>query len=236
VSEPTADYALQVHGLCKSFDTPGEPLVVLNGIDLDVVTGTSMSVMGESGSGKSTFLHIVGTLERPTSGNVRVGGVDPFSLSAEKLARFRNTEIGFIFQDHHLLPQLTVLENVLIPTLVGDHNRADAEERVRSLIDKVGLTPRIGHRPAELSGGERQRTAVARALVNGPKLLLCDEPTGNLDLKTSQAIGHLFNELRSTTGVSFIVVTHSAHFAALFDRQFQIVSGALVENTPANAG
>lgn len=235
MSEPPTEYALRVQGLCKSFETPGDPLVVLDGIDLDVEAGTSISVMGESGSGKSTLLHIVGTLERPTAGSVRVGGADAFSLSPEKLAKFRNTEIGFIFQDHHLLPQCTVLENVLIPTLVGGHDRAAAEDRARTLIEKVGLTPRIGHRPAELSGGERQRTAVARALVNSPGLLLCDEPTGNLDQKTSRSIGDLFGELRKATGASFVVVTHSAEFAALFDRQYRLIDGILEESGPPAA-
>lgn len=233
MSEPSSESALQVKGLCKSFATPGDPLVVLDGVELEIKSGESIAIMGESGSGKSTLLHIIGTLDHPSSGSVRIAGSDPFALSSGALAKFRNAQIGFVFQDHHLLPQCTVLENVLIPTLVGDHDPAAAEDRARTLIEKVGLTPRIGHRPAELSGGERQRTAVARALVNSPGLLLCDEPTGNLDQKTSHSIGDLFQDLQKATGASFVVVTHSADFAALFDRQYRIVNGILKEDAAA---
>src|SRR5215213_5862150 len=175
---------LEVRNLTKDYPTRGEPLRVLKGIDLDLAAGDALAVMGPSGSGKSTLLYVIGTLDAPTSGTVKPDGVDPFALPERDAARFRNARIGFVFQDHHLLPQCDVLENVLVPTL--PHARASRKELevdAKKLLDSVGLGHRLTHRPAELSGGERQRVAVARALIQKPALILADEPTGNLDQK-----------------------------------------------------
>jgi lipoprotein-releasing system ATP-binding protein len=183
--------------------------------------------MGPSGSGKSTLLHILGTLDRPTSGSVRLDGKDPFILSEPELADFRNRRIGFVFQDHHLLPQCSVLENVLIPTLIGPDKRDDAVNWASELLSRVGLSGRLDHRPAELSGGERQRVAVARALIRHPLLLLADEPTGNLDRHTAQAIGQLLLELHRQEETVLVVVTHSLELARNFPRRMEMADGAL---------
>ena len=186
---------LEVRDIRREFPTHGEPLVVLDGVSFDLGRGRSIAIMGPSGSGKSTLLHILGTLDRPTSGKVSLDGVDPFALSAAEQATLRNSKIGFVFQEHHLLPQCSVMENVLIPTLVGGARQGDQlEKRAAELLERIGLQDRLEHRPAELSGGERQRVAVARAMINSPIMLLCDEPTGNLDRKTSDSIGELFRE------------------------------------------
>ena len=188
--------------------------------------------MGPSGSGKSTLLNIIGTLETPTRGRVRVDGVDPFALPEPQLAAFRNRHVGFVFQDHHLLPQCSVLENVLVPTLVavgGDRSAFEAE--ARRLLDRVGLSGRLEHRPAELSGGERQRVAIARALVRKPKLLLADEPTGNLDRKTAHGVGELLTELHRQEGTVLLVVTHSPDLAKLFPRRAEMADGRLEPRT-----
>ncbi|MEK6237742.1 MAG: ABC transporter ATP-binding protein, partial [Planctomycetales bacterium] len=172
---------LLVDELTKSFPARSGDLDVLRGISLELSAGENMAIMGPSGCGKSTLLHILGTLDSPTSGSVSIGGRDPFSLSEPELAKFRNHAVGFIFQDHHLLPQCTVLENVLLPTLASGNAGADQVDRAKELLQRVGLQDRLDHRPAELSGGERQRVAVARSLILKPTLLLADEPTGNLD-------------------------------------------------------
>src|SRR6516165_8457525 len=187
--------SLQVNHLCKEYPTRSGPLSVLRGISLELHPGEALAVMGPSGSGKSTLLHILGTLDRPTAGTVTLDGTDPFTLTEPALADFRNRHIGFVFQDHHLLPQCSVLENVLIPTLVARDVRAGAENRARQLLARIGLAERLDHRPAELSGGERQRVAVARALILEPILLLADEPTGNLDRGTARGVGQLLLEL-----------------------------------------
>jgi len=220
--------ALHVSELCKDYPTPSGPLSVLRGIGLELQPGEALAVMGPSGCGKSTLLHILGTLDRPTSGSVRLDGKDPFALAEPELADFRNRHIGFIFQDHHLLPQCSVLENVLIPTLVGDNDRSAAEKWARSLLDRVGLSERLGHRPAELSGGERQRVAVARALVQHPMLLLADEPTGNLDRRSAQSVGQLLLDLHGQEKTVLVVVTHSAELARSFPRQMEMNDGTLV--------
>jgi lipoprotein-releasing system ATP-binding protein len=225
---------LVVRGLRREFPTPREPLVVLDGIDLELERGRSVAVMGPSGSGKSTLLHILGALDRPTSGQVELDGVNPFKLSPAELAEFRNHKVGFIFQDHHLLPQCTVLENVLVPTLVGHNgNGAEIEKRAADLLERVGLSERLDHRPAELSGGERQRVATARSMINKPSLLLCDEPTGNLDRKNAEAIGDLLESLRKEEQMTLVVVTHSAQFAARFDRVFELIDGRIEQADPA---
>src|SRR4051812_13811213 len=186
--------ALHVSQLSKDYPTRGGPLPVLRDLSFGLERGEALAVMGPSGSGKSTLLHILGTLESPTSGTVKLAGTDPFALPEKELADFRNRHVGFVFQDHHLLPQCSVLENVLIPTLVN-RDGTDAEAWARELLNRVGLSARLEHRPAGLSGGERQRVAVARALVRRPVLLLADEPTGNLDRHAAHAVGELLLDL-----------------------------------------
>jgi lipoprotein-releasing system ATP-binding protein len=219
--------ALQVTHLHKDYPTRGGPLPVLRDVNLDLASGEALAVMGPSGSGKSTLLHILGTLDRPTSGSVLLDGKDPFRAGEKELADFRNRHIGFIFQDHHLLPQCTVLENVLIPTLVSGDGKADAEAWARQLLERVGLAQRLDHLPAELSGGERQRAAVARALIHHPTLLLADEPTGNLDRRNAQAVGQLLLDLHRQEQTMLVVVTHSLELARLFPRRLEMADGQL---------
>jgi lipoprotein-releasing system ATP-binding protein len=219
--------SLQVSQLCKDYPTRSGPLRVLNGVDFKLQRGEALAVMGPSGSGKSTLLHILGTLDRPTSGQVRLDDKEPFTLTEPDLAAFRNRNVGFVFQDHYLLPQCSVLENVLIPTLVTRNGEIDYESRARQLLDRVGLSSRLDHRPAELSGGERQRVAVARALVLRPALLLADEPTGNLDRHAAQTVGQLLIDLHSQEQTILIVVTHSSELARLFARQMEMLDGRL---------
>jgi lipoprotein-releasing system ATP-binding protein len=218
---------LHVSKLCKDYPTRSGSLSVLRDISLDLNRGEALAVMGPSGSGKSTLLHILGTLDQPTSGTVRLNDRDPFALPERELADFRNRHIGFVFQDHHLLPQCSVLENVLIPTLVGSDNRADAETWARELLRRVGLLERLDHRPAELSGGERQRVAIARALIRHPDLLLADEPTGNLDRHTAQTIGKLLLDLHQQEQTVLVVVTHSPELARMLPRQMEMLDGHL---------
>jgi len=217
---------LQVSNLNKEYPTPRGPLPILADISLQLSRGDAVSIMGPSGSGKSTLLYILGALEPPTSGTVILDGQNPLQLTAKELAAFRNQKIGFIFQDHCLLPQCSVLENVLTPTLVAVSNSHDTE-RARSLLDQVGLTARLDHRPAELSGGEKQRVALARALIRQPLLLLCDEPTGNLDHASAEVVASLLLELHRQQQTILIVVTHSAELAAKFPRRFELTEGRL---------
>jgi len=219
---------LRASNLKKSYPTPAEDLVVLSGVDLEMEAGESLAVTGPSGAGKSTLLHILGALEVPTSGRVELGGEEPFQLSPRDLARFRNQKTGFVFQDHHLLPQCTVLENVLVPTLVAEGVTAGAEEWARALLDRVGLSGRLEHRPSELSGGEKQRVAIARALIHKPLLLLCDEPTGNLDGAAAQAVRELLFELHGDEQNILITVTHSMELAARFQKRLELRGGRLV--------
>ena len=219
---------LTVTDLRKDYPTRGEPLRVLAGATLQLADGDALAIMGPSGSGKSTLLHILGTLDRPTSGSVELDGQNPFALDDVALAKFRNERIGFIFQDHHLLPQFNVLENVLVPTLVNPNRDIDATEaHARKLLDRVGLGSRLDHRPAELSGGERQRVAIARALVQGPKLVLADEPTGNLDRTNAHAVGELLLELHKQEGTILIAVTHSLDLAKTFPQRAEMNDGRL---------
>jgi lipoprotein-releasing system ATP-binding protein len=218
---------LSVHDITKQFATRSEPLVVLRGISLELDEAENLAVLGPSGCGKSTLLHILGTLDRPTSGHLELRGQDPFELEEPALARFRNESIGFVFQDHHLLPQCSVLENVLLPTIANGSARPEQIERARMLIDRVGLSQRLEHRPAELSGGERQRAAVARALIQQPALLLADEPTGNLDRTTAASIGNLLLELQEQERTMLIVVTHSLELASRFRRRVELDEGRL---------
>jgi lipoprotein-releasing system ATP-binding protein len=227
--------ALQVDRLCKDYPTRTGPLTILRDISLEVQRGEAVAVMGPSGSGKSTFLHLLGTLDRPTSGTVRLEGTEPFALPERLLADFRNLHIGFVFQDHHLLPQCSVLENVLIPTLVGRDDPAAAQKRARQLLERVGLSGRLDHRPAELSGGERQRVAVARALIHKPVLLLADEPTGNLDRTSARVVGQLLLELHAEENTILIVVTHSPELADTFPRTLVMDDGRLQVPTESAA-
>jgi lipoprotein-releasing system ATP-binding protein len=222
--------SLQIDQLCKDYPTRSGPLAVLRDIGFELNHGEALAVMGPSGSGKSTLLHILGTLDQPSSGSVRLEGKDPFALPERELADFRNRHIGFVFQDHHLLPQCSVLENVLIPTLVGKNHQADKDSWARKLLDRVGLSGRLDHRPAELSGGERQRVAVARALIQHPILLLADEPTGNLDRHTAQAVGQLLLELHRQEQTMLVVVTHSLDLARNFPRRMEMADGKLIES------
>jgi len=217
--------SLIVQNLCKSYPTRSGELVVLRDVNLTLQPGEALAILGPSGSGKSTLLYLLGTLERPTSGAYQLGDQQPFGLDDAQLAHFRNRSIGFVFQDHHLLPQCTVLENVLIPTIAG--GAENLEGRARELLDRVGLSPRLDHRPAELSGGERQRVAVARALIHKPLLMLADEPTGNLDRKSAQTIGQLLVEMHQQEKTMLIVVTHSPDLARTLARQMEMVDGSL---------
>jgi lipoprotein-releasing system ATP-binding protein len=218
--------SLHVRNLCKEYATRSGPLPILRGIDLDLTPGSSLVVMGPSGSGKSTLLNILGTLDRPTSGSVRIGDTDPFALSEPQLAAFRNRQIGFIFQEHYLLPQCSVLENVLLPTLAGQRSNDDLDWAQR-LLERVGLKERLEHRPAELSGGERQRVAIARALIRRPLLVLADEPTGNLDRHTARSVGELLGRLPGQEKTILVVVTHSAELSRTFPRRLEMADGVL---------
>jgi lipoprotein-releasing system ATP-binding protein len=221
---------LEVNNLSKEYPTPRGVLPILSGVSLSLARGDAVSIMGPSGSGKSSFLYVVGALEPPTSGTVTLDGQNPFTMPERELAAFRNRRIGFIFQDHCLLPQLTVLENVLTPTLVAGAPGGDGDEleRARALLDQVGLTARSEHRPAELSGGEKQRVALARALIRRPLLLLCDEPTGNLDHHAAAAVAELLLELHRRQETILVVVTHSAELAAKFPARYELQEQNLV--------
>ncbi len=222
---------LSVQEVSKKYPTPREPLVVLREASFELAAGQSLAVVGPSGSGKSTLLAILGALDPPDSGNVELDGVDPFRLDGPGLARFRNQCVGFVFQDHYLLPQCTVLENVLVPKLaLGSSTDAD-RQHAEQLLSRVGLADRLTHRPAELSGGERQRAALARALVNRPALLLADEPTGNLDRQTAAEVSELLLELARQQATMLVVVTHSESLAAAMDRQMQLDAGRLTPVT-----
>jgi lipoprotein-releasing system ATP-binding protein len=223
---------LLVEDIKKHFPTRAEPLEVLCGVSLELKQRENLAIVGPSGSGKSTLLSIIGTLEPPTSGRVLLDGQDPAGLAEPDLAAFRNRKIGFVFQDHHLLPQCSVLENVLVPTVASGPTRQEQVDRARELLDRVGLSDRLDHRPAELSGGEKQRVAIARALINRPVLLLADEPTGNLDRGTSGRVAELLLELQREEGMMLIAVTHSESLAAMMTRQSELDGGRLREMTP----
>jgi len=213
--------------LRKEYPGPTGPLSILDGVSLALLPGDSVCVMGPSGSGKSTLLAILGALESPTSGTVALAGEDPARLSEKDLAGFRNRRVGFVFQDHCLLPQLTALENVLVPSLVAPPDAARTA-RAKELLEAVGLAERLGHRPAQLSGGEKQRVAIARALVMQPALVLCDEPTGNLDARAAEAVGTLLTDLHRRLRSVLVVVTHSAELARRFDDRRLLRAGRLV--------
>jgi lipoprotein-releasing system ATP-binding protein len=219
---------VSVKGVHKSFDHMGRNLEVLRGIDLDIDEGEIVAIVGPSGAGKSTLLHCIGTLDLPTSGKIQLAGEDITVLGAtkaRKLAALRNRTIGFVFQFHHLLPEFTALENVVMPGLIQGKNADEMEGPARALLTEVGLAERLTHRPGELSGGEQQRVALARALVLSPKLLLADEPTGNLDTATSTAMHELFFEINRTRGTTIVVVTHNASFAERMPRIVHLLDG-----------
>jgi lipoprotein-releasing system ATP-binding protein len=228
VLSPSAAPGLSVANVNKEYPTPSQPLVVLRGVSFSLSPGDRLAIVGPSGSGKSTLLNILGTLDEPTAGTVTLEGINPFTLSSKQLAAFRSEKIGFVFQDHHLLPQCTALENVLIAKLAMGRVADSDAQRAAELLKQVGLEGRAAHLPAELSGGERQRVAVARALMNRPQLLLCDEPTGNLDTKTGIAIGELVAKLAADTNAILVAVTHSPALAEMFPRKMAMVDGALV--------
>lgn len=217
---------LKVDNVSKEYPTPTGALRVLSDVSLSLSKGDAVSIMGPSGTGKSTLLYIIGALEPPTSGAVTLDGHNPFQLNEKKLAAFRNQHIGFVFQDHCLLPQCSVLENVLTPTLVSTNSK-DAPTRARQLLDQVGLSNRLDHRPGELSGGEKQRVSLARALITKPQLLLCDEPTGNLDQKAAEVVASMLLELHRQQQTILIVVTHSSELAARLPTRYELVDQEL---------
>jgi lipoprotein-releasing system ATP-binding protein len=224
---------LQVSDVSKEYPTPRGPLSVLSGVTFSLAPGEAAAITGPSGSGKSSLLYVLGALEPPSGGVMTLGGRDPFSLSRSELATFRNTQIGFVFQDHCLLPQCSVLENVLVPTLVANPSDTSAApgddmQAARALIEEVGLGDRIDHRPGELSGGEKQRVALARALIRRPRLLLCDEPTGNLDQASASAVAALLMDLHRRQQNILIVVTHSPRLAEQFPIRFELADRHLV--------
>jgi lipoprotein-releasing system ATP-binding protein len=212
---------LAVSQVSKSYPTPRGPLEVLSGVSFSLSRGDAVAIMGPSGSGKSTLLYILGALDPPTSGTVTLDGRNPFELPEKELAAFRNKQVGFVFQDHCLLPQCSVLENVLVPTLVAE-SRNGASERARALLEQVGLKQRMEHRPAELSGGEQQRVAIARALVREPLLLLCDEPTGNLDQQSAETVASMLLDLHRSQKTILVLVTHNPSLAARFPSRLEL--------------
>jgi len=218
---------LKVENVSKEYPTPRGPLKIVSDVSLTLSRGDALSIMGPSGSGKSTLLYMFGALEPPTSGTVTLDGQNPFQLKERDLAAFRNRQIGFIFQDHCLLPQCSVIENVLTPTMVAAASNGNEVDRARSLLSEVGLKERLEHRPAELSGGEKQRVSLARALIMKPQLLLCDEPTGNLDHKAADVVASLLLNLHSQQETILVVVTHNAELAARFPLRYELIDSAL---------
>lgn len=213
---------LTARRLGKVFGPQDAPLEILRDVSFEVPAGQSLAITGPSGSGKSTLLHILGSLDTPSSGGVEINSIDPFALPELELARFRNTVVGFVFQDHHLLPQHSLLENVLIPALAFGRPEPAVVVRARELLDRVGLSHRLDHRPGQLSGGECQRTALARGLLHQPKLLLCDEPTGSLDRRTAQSVADLLFELHAAEGNVMVIVTHHGELAGRCDRSIEL--------------
>jgi lipoprotein-releasing system ATP-binding protein len=220
---------LQVQNISKSYTTPRGELPILANVSLTLARGQAAAIMGPSGSGKSTLLYILGALDPPSSGTVTLEGTDPYTLNERDQAAFRNQHIGFVFQDHSLLPQCSVLENVLTPTLVAPAGRQSDEARAREILAQVGLGSRLDHRPGELSGGEKQRAAIARALIRNPTLLLCDEPTGNLDASIADAVADVLLELHAAHNTILVVVTHSAALAGRFPARYRMADRALIQ-------
>jgi lipoprotein-releasing system ATP-binding protein len=220
---------IRAEQLVKTFGNGSKRVEVLKGIDLTFRSGERAAIVGASGAGKTTFLHILGTLDRPTSGKVFYEDEDIFTFDEKALAHFRNRRIGFVFQFHHLLPEFTALENTMMPCLIQGISKAEAASRAEAILTLVGLKERLTHKPGELSGGEQQRVAVARALVLEPRVLLADEPTGNLDMKTGESVFELLEELNRAKGVTLIMVTHNLNLADRMSRQIQLVDGKALE-------
>ncbi|MDP3182737.1 MAG: ABC transporter ATP-binding protein [Desulfobaccales bacterium] len=225
---PQAPVKIQIRDLSKTFWTNGNRVEVLTGVDLDIFKGETLAVVGASGVGKSTLLHILGTLERPSAGQLRWDGQEVFSLDDHHLAAFRNRKVGFVFQFHHLLPEFNALENVMLPGLIARMPQPDARQQAEAILVRVGLKERLGHRVSTLSGGEQQRVAVARALVLGPEVLLADEPTGNLDPKSGARVQELILELNRERGLTSVIVTHNLELARGLDREITLVDGKAV--------
>lgn len=215
---------IETKGITKSYGD----VEVLKGIDLTIKKNELISIVGASGAGKTTLLQILGTLENPDSGEYLLDGQAPFSLSQKQLSRFRNKEIGFVFQFHQLLPEFTAIENIILPALIGGDNKADAEKRAKELLSFLNLSSRDDHKPKALSGGEQQRVAVARALINQPKLILADEPSGNLDTKNSEELHQLFFDLRKQFEQTFVIVTHNTDLADISDRKLEMADGKFI--------
>ncbi|HLP54526.1 MAG TPA: ABC transporter ATP-binding protein [Fluviicola sp.] len=215
---------LKAAGLQKKYGQ----LDVLKGIDLEIASGEIVSIVGSSGAGKTTLLQLLGTLDKPDSGIVELDGVNPFHLSSKELAKFRNTQIGFVFQFHQLLPEFTAVENVMMPALINSVPKQEAQQRAMELLKQLGLIDRASHQPSALSGGEQQRVAVARALVNKPKVVFADEPSGNLDSKNARELHQLFFDLRRDMGQTFVIVTHNSQLAEMADRTLTMQDGLIV--------
>jgi len=226
---------VHIEGLKKDYHLGGRHIEVLRGINLDVFAGERISIVGKSGVGKSTFLHLVGTLDKPTEGKILFEGENVFSLSESRLANFRNRSIGFVFQFHYLLPDFTAFENVGMPLRIAGVPASEIEKRSRELLEQVDLADRMHHRPGELSGGEQQRVAIARALAYNPKILLADEPTGNLDETTSTGIHDLLVELNRTHQTTVVIVTHNPRLASRMDRQLEMIEGGITEHVSRNS-
>lgn len=218
---------LQVQQVQKTYYSASKRIDVLQGLDLEIPSARMIAIMGASGVGKSTLLHLLGALDRPDSGRILFQGEDVTRFSSEQLANFRNRKIGFIFQMHHLLPEFNTLENTMMPHLMREYDRKAAGERAEKILAEVGLSERLDHRPGQLSGGEQQRAAIARALMRDPLLVLADEPTGNLDERTSASIFQLFRELHSNRNLSFVIATHNPALAAICDETYLLHEGRL---------
>ena len=227
-----ANPVIETRGLRKIFGKGPGQIEVLKGLDLKISAGEKVAIVGPSGAGKSTLLHILGTLDRPTSGEVKIFGEDVFSYSDQELSRFRNRKLGFVFQFHHLLPEFNALENVMLPALIGGLPLPKARQKAQEMLQQMGLASRLEHRVGELSGGERQRVAIARALVLGPEILLADEPTGNLDLRTAQEVADLLLHINQSYATTLVVVTHNPELAAKMERILGLADGKIVELSP----
>lgn len=228
-NEKGQEFVLRAFGITKSYRIGDKSVEVLKGIDLDVSKGDTLAIVGRSGVGKSTLLHILGTLDRPDSGSVLFKGIDCLSMKESELARFRNRHIGFVFQFHHLLPEFTALENVMLPCIIGRLSRVEARDRAMALLEEMGLSHRASHRPPEMSGGEQQKVAIARALVMRPEVVLADEPTGNLDETSSMEVHAVLQGLNVRFGVSLIVATHNLKLASLMRKVLRLEGGTLRE-------